>query len=65
MENGIFIGRSAERNLPDTLLNPVTEKEMLTFEKIFLTFLKKRHIRIYRCIWHFLARHRIDSLIKG
>jgi hypothetical protein len=29
MENGIFIGRSVEKNLPDRLLNPITEKERL------------------------------------
>jgi len=38
MENGIFIGRSAERNLPDTLLNPITEKEMLTSLVMTLSF---------------------------
>lgn len=30
MENGILIGKSGERNLPDMLLKLITEKEMLT-----------------------------------
>jgi len=38
MENGIFIGGNVERNLPDMLLNLITEKKMLTFRINVLTF---------------------------